>query len=293
MLDSLWHSTGLAVSLGAALFMGCGPAIDIVAVRGQETCDGKDEDGDGIIDDVDVDGDGLCDCLRAGVHGYPGASRSMDQLRGLMHARAVATEILADQELSAELLSGLDVLIIQDVQDGQARNTVGQAGVGMGIGRAYSQAEVQAVADWVAAGGGLMTLTGYVAASGETTNTNRLLAPFGMSYGAAAVLDAFAGPEIPVTHWNSVHPLASGVTRVGFANGHPVSGGTLIAWEPNPGAYDVARAVEWGRGHVFVWGDEWISYDPEWTNPNFQVRRLWLNAFKWLTAADRCQVPIP
>lgn len=267
--------------------------MDVVALRGQELCDGDDENGNGVIDDLDANGDGLCDCLRAGVHGYPGAAQGMDQLRALMHARAVPTDILAGEALTADLLAGLDLLIIQDVQDGQATSTVGQAGQGIGIGRAYSAEEVEAVAAWVAAGGGLMTLTGYVAAKGETTNSNRLLAPFGLSYGSEAILDAFTGPEFPVTHWNSAHPLASGITQVGFANGHPVSGGTLIAWEPNPGAHDVARAVDWGRGHVFAWGDEWITYDPEWSNPNFQVRRFWLNVFKWLTASDRCQVPTP
>jgi len=225
-------------------------------LRGQELCDGNDENGNGIIDDLDANGDGLCDCLRAGVHGYPGASRSMDQLRALMHARSVPTDILAAQELTADLLAGLDLLIIQDVQDGQATSTVGQAGIGLGIGRAYSAAEVEAVTAWVAEGGGLMTLTGYVSAKGETTNSNRLLAPFGLSYGSEAILDAQLGPEFPVTSWNAAHPLASGITQVGFANGHAVAGGARVASEPMPGAYDVGRAVDWGAA---------AQVDPSWS----------------------------
>jgi len=49
-----------------------------------------------------------------------------------------------------------------------------------------------------------------------------------------------------------------------------------------------------GMGHVFQWGDEWITYDSEWTaHPDYQVQLLWLNAIKWLTVQGTCQVPIP
>ena len=284
--------TWLAGSLGAAVLAGCG--LDIVAVDGPvEVCDGADNDGNGVIDDVDTNGDGMCDCLRAGVLGYPG-SHAQSQLEGLMHGRAVPTAILSGQELTAARLSALDVVIVQDVQDGQATGTVGQEGNGIGIGRPYSDAEIEALRAWVVGGGGLMVLSGYTANDTEVTNVNRLLAPFGMSYGAQVVLNAGGSPSsLPVTHWESSHPLASGVTRVGIATGHAVAGGTLVAWEPTSGSYDVGRAAEWGRGHLFVWADEWITYDSDWSNAEYQDRRLWLNSFKWLAAAGYCQVPIP
>ena len=283
----------LAVALGAVAFDGCGPGLDIVAVH-REVCDRVDNDRNGIIDDLDANGDGLCDCLRIGVLGYPGP-RPREQLQGMMSTRAVTTAVLAGQAMTADLLSTLDVVIIQDVQDGQEASTAGQEGIGKGIGRVYSDAEVEAVQAWVADGGGVMALTGYTSTAAEVTNVNRLLAPFGVSYGTQVVLNAgTATSSVPVTHWDRAHPLASGVTKVGVAGGHPVSGGgTLVAWEPNPGASDVARAVEWGRGHVFVWGDEWITYDAEWSNADYQDKRLWLNSLRWLAAAGYCQVPIP
>lgn len=279
----------LAVALGAAAFDGCGPGLDIVAVH-REVCDGVDNDQNGIIDDLDANGDGLCDCLRIGVLGYPGP-RPREQLQGLMRTRAVTTAVLAGQAMTADLLSTLDVVIVQDVQDG----TAGQEGVGKGIGRVYSDAEIEAVQAWVADGGGVMTLQGYNSTPAEVTNVNRLLAPFGVSYGAPVVLlSGSPMSSVPVTHWDLAHPLASGVTQVGVAGGHSVLGaGTLVAWEPNPGASDVARAMEWGRGHVFVWGDEWITYDLDWSNAEYQDKRLWLNSFRWLSAAGYCQVPIP
>src|SRR5690606_5076652 len=38
----------------------------------EDTCDGIDNDGNGIIDDVDVGRDGICDCLMIATLGEPG-----------------------------------------------------------------------------------------------------------------------------------------------------------------------------------------------------------------------------
>jgi hypothetical protein len=266
----------LVASLGAAL-LACEPARDVVASAHPELCD-------------DAQGDGLCDCLRIGVLGYPGTSGDIDAIQKWMSARTASTEILANQVLTPRLLARFDVLIVQDVRDGVADGTVGQKGIGVGIGRAFAGAEVQALKGWVDEGGGLLTLTGFGRKSGENTNINRLLEPFGLSYSPRSILYTGGGRlSIPVTHWNAAHPIASGVTQVGVMNGYPVSGGTLIAWQPAQGAYDIGRAVESQRGHVFAWGDEWIEYDSEWSNPAFQVQRLWLNTLEWLTAAEHCQ----
>ena len=59
------------------------------------------------------------------------------------------------------------------------------------------------------------------------------------------------------------------------------------------GGFTVLRAVELGAGHVIVFGDEWISFDSEWTgHPDYQVERFWLNALKWMSPPTECQVPI-
>ena len=255
-----------------------------------EICDGIDNDGDGVIDNIDKDGDGVCDCLRIATLGYSGEWGTGDVfsqwLKGKSFQGATALE---GTVLTADVLASFHVIVVQDVREGSP----GTSGIGHGIGRTYSADEIEALKQWVSKGGGLMTLTGY-ADSSELTNVNSLLAPFGLSYGTNSILFGGGGQTAAVTHW-ATHPLTEGVSKVGVDNGYPVlGGGTLIAWEPNVDESNVARAVPFELGHVFAWGDEWITYDSEWTqHTDYQVGRFWLNSLKWLPPGDFCQVAIP
>lgn len=269
----------------AVAFAAC-HQLDPVAETAAGLCNGVDDDGNGIVDDLDVNGDGLCDCLRIGTSGYPNGP--LDQIRAWMGTRASRTVLLAGEVLTPELLARLDVLVVQDVRDGVDGGTAGEAGPGLGIGRAFSDAEVQAVRAWVEAGGGLMTLAGYSTAGAEVTNVNRLLAPFGLSYGTDRILAGASAT--PVTSWDVAHPIARGVAQVGVNGGFQVAGGSLVASVASPGPYALGRATTFGRGHVFAWGDDAITYDAQWTDPGSQARRLWQNAFAWLTVAGYCQV---
>jgi hypothetical protein len=135
-----------------------------------------------------------------------------------------------------------------------------------------------------------MTLIGYADAD-EIENVNLLLAPFGLSYGSQQILQKNGGSTVPISGWEA-HPITEGITAVGVDNGYPVTGGgTLFA---NEGGFDVGRALEVDLGHVEVWGDEWITYNTEWTeHPDYQVERFWVNSIKWLSPIDECQVPVP
>ncbi len=242
----------------------------------EDTCDGVDNDGNGIIDDVDVGKDGVCDCLRIGTLGEPGEWGDGNIFAAWLDARAAQGAVdLADQEISAATLGELQVLVVQNVSE---------------IGREYSDAEVQALEAWIRGGGGLMTLIGY-ADPNERNNVNRLLAPSGLSYAEQPILPKQGGATVPITQWFP-HQASDGVTQVGVDNGYPVSGGgTLVAQE---GEFELARATELDSGKVFAWGDEWITYDSEWSeHPEYQVELLWLNIIKFLTPANECQVPIP
>lgn len=238
---------------------------------GIEICDGIDNDGNGIIDEVDVGGDGVCDCLLIATLGIPGAHGDGDVFATWLNERSdTGATSLTDQVLTAELLEPFQVIVVQDLR-----------------GREYAESEVAALRGWIEAGGGLMTLIGYGDRT-ERTNVNTLLEPSGLRYGETPILAG--SPTVPITTWHT-HPVSEEVMEVGVDNGYEVEGsGEVIAEE---GEFVVLRGATLGEGKVLVWGDEWITYDSEWTgHPEYQLERFWLNAIKWLTPATECQVPI-
>lgn len=240
----------------------------------EDLCDRIDNDGNGIVDDVDVAGDGICDCLRIATLGVPGMWGEGDVFDTWLDSRSNNGAVdLADTVLTAETLSPYQVIVAQDLSGGHV----------------YSAEEAQALNAWVQAGGGFLTLTGF-ADPDILDNINTLLASFGLSYGPEQILPRQGGQTVPVTEWLE-HPVTLGITQIGVDNGFPVQGGTAIALEQG---FQVLTPIESGLGHVLAWGDEWITYNSEWTeHPDYQVERLWVNAIKWLTPATDCQVPIP
>ena len=241
-----------------------------------ETCDGVDNDANGVIDDVDSGGDGICDCIRIATLGLAGEWGEGDVFAQWLTARASdGAHDLNDEVLTAERLSEFQIVVVQDVSK---------------MERTYAPEEVAALDAWVRQGGGLMTLIGY-ADPDEIENVNLLLAPFGLSYGSQQILQKNGGSTVPISGWDA-HPITEGIMAVGVDNGYPVTGGgTLFA---NEGGFDVGRALEVDAGHVEVWGDEWITYNSEWTDhPDYQVERFWVNSIKWLSPINECQVPIP
>ncbi len=245
------------------------------ATGNEDTCDGIDNDKNGIIDDVDKGKDGICDCLRIATLGNPGTVGQPNVFDAWLATRSTyGTTALKDQTLTADLLKEFQVIVSQNVS----------------LNHAYSAAEVSALGAWIKAGGGFMTLIGYADPS-EIQNVNKLLAPHGMSYGPEQILQKQGANTVPVTNWVA-HPVTNGVTMIGVDNGYPVNGaGLVLATEQS---WNLLRAQEVSAGKVLVWGDEWLTFDSEWSgHPEYQVELLWLNAIKWLTPANNCQVPIP
>ncbi len=139
-----------------------------------------------------------------------------------------------------------------------------------------------------------MTLTGFSDPT-ELTNVNAILGAFGLNYGSQQILQK--GPNattVAITTWYP-HPTSANITAVGVDNGYESQSaqnlGTVVAAQSG---YKVGRALESGSGKVFQWGDEWITYDSEWTqHPDYQVQLFWINIIKWLTPSNICQVAIP
>jgi uncharacterized membrane protein len=249
-------------------------------------CDGEDNDGNGIIDDLDVNGDGVCDCLRVATIGQIGPwSNGGNVLKTWLNARSSTPAVeLGDQVLTAALLKPFQVIIVLYVGEAEL-STNGQT---LQAHHVFASEEAEALRKWVADGGGVMTTIGYLQdMSIEARNVNRLLSPLGITYRETT-------PVVTgmIERWET-HPITDGVMRVWTNNGAEPIGdaGTILARDAQGLAALRVRELE--HGHVLVWGDEWITYDSEWqSNTDQQVQRLWLNGLKWLTPANMCQVPL-
>jgi hypothetical protein len=251
-----------------------------------ETCDGIDNDHNGIIDDVDAQGDGVCDCLNIATIGEIGPwSDGGNVFKTWLNSRSPmpATE-LGDQTLTDKLLAPFQVIVVLYV------STTDLSGNGRTLRahHAFAPDEVAAFERWVRAGGGVMTTIGYTGdEAAEVVNINRLLLPFGVGYSMSKLdLDGY------IESWVD-HPLTTEVKRIFTANGVEPDGpnGTTIAHDP--GNRVALQVVQPGTGHVVVWGDEWITYDSQWQAvTDQQVERFWLNILKWTSPSKVCQVPI-
>jgi len=231
---------------------------------GPETvCNRVDDDCNGQVDDVDVGGDGICDCLSVGVFGNPGALAS-SSFQAWLTARGTTVErvSLDATPLTADLLARYDVILLD------------------WLVRDYSAAEAALLEAFVTAGGGVLAMTGYDGSGVDFQRPNTLLAPFGAAYVAGL-------HNGPVTMWEP-HPISTGLSSVTFAGGYLIMDaagtGTVVARLDGGTA---GLAIEHGAGRVFVWGDEWIEFDSEWSTMPM-ITALWTNLFAWLGPRDRC-----
>lgn len=252
-----------------------------------ELCDGKDNDENGIVDDVDAGGDGVCDCLNIATIGGIGPwSNGGNVFASWLDARSPLGAVpLGDAELTAEKLQQFQVIVVLHA-----------ATLGVESGskeapalHAFSDAEASAFDAWVRGGGGVMTTIGYSGdESQEVVNVNKLLAKLSMGYSTSR-LDLSGN----VSNWET-HPVSDGITNIYTNNGAEPdgpSGVTIARGQDDRVALQVTQA---DKGRVAVWGDEWITYDSEWADTEGQqVEHFWLNLLKWLSPPTQCQVPIP
>lgn len=250
------------VGMGNTTGSSCVPVSDMEMV-----CDGLDDDCNGVVDEVDEGQDGICDCLAIAIIGTPGSLASSEFEQWLID-RGTTTERINPPVVDAMGLGAYDVVILDQLT------------------RSYDPAEAMAFEAWVTAGGGLMSMTGHTANPVSAQQwPNSILSTFGLEYQGRLLSG-------PVTDFLP-HPISMGLSSVTFLGGFAVV-------ETIPGSSDVvgqlagpvpvAQAQVHGAGKVFVWGDEWIEYDSEWTSMP-EIALLWANIFSWLSPADVCALP--
>ena len=239
--------------------------------------------GSGLTLDVDPDagpsqddaGSTGCSHLNIGILGNPGARDSSNFQQWLVNSGTSAKRIhtTGSEALTRETLEPFDVVVLD------------------WLTRDYSSEEAAIFADWVSAGGGVVSMSGYVNNTVVDWHANSLLAPLAVAYG---------GPLLsgPVTRF-AVHPVTAGLTSVTFLGGYEVtdSGGsastrTPIAFLPDATGTVAGVAVEMGKGRAVVWGDEWIEFDSEWSTLP-EIAQLWVQLFGFIAPKNKCELMPP
>ena len=254
-----------------------------------EECDGVDNDGDGQVDEgFDQDGDGVTTC------GIPlGCSVLIDTAHGedtfanpfaygIPHAWGYAMDLLdandydwaanKTEALSTALLSGYDMVVISEPLS------------------SFGASEIQALLDYVYAGGGLLLTTDF-----NEPIMNPIATQLGVQFLGYGGFIGWVG----VDDWSAGHPVTDGVDSVFWAYGS-----TLSISDPEVevlatyGGVPVYASRAYGQGRVVFAADNEIfaSYgfhqisDP---NPNAprDNQALWLNTVGWLTGCSSDPVP--
>lgn len=289
-----------------------GPMIDAGAVSSATSGDGSSR--------PERCGEAGCTCFNIASIGHLGiyGDNTTELINWLNTESSAAVDLYQTKPtLTAAFLSRYDVIILQWLSDGNG-----------GPYWQFSQSEVAALSDWVNAGGGLITLSGFEPNSGEVTPINNLLSFTDLSYNTDNVLTMCPatlpcncwGNTVPVGPW-AAGPIGSNITQIGGFHGRSINPGTATvdaSGQDNAGNTIVYGAHESvGKGYVFAWCDEWVTYTSQWlgipantgAGPNpyttpgnacynmsaaqvFQVPQFWYNAITYAAQATSCPFTI-
>jgi len=260
------------------------------------------------------DANGRCTCLNlaslgaaasksygVGSDGQPSSTNAFDEWLTTKSNAAVTFEYTY-KPLTPEYLATLDVIILQDLRTWN-----------------LSASDVRNLSDWVAQGGGLIALNGYMNNDdAEVTASNNAISFTGMSYLGGGPSGSVPGTEAcpassqqlcpqsnsaccycwnntyPVLDWDKAHPIAKSITAVGAYMGRQVvaGDGTVVA---TYGGKTIAASKVVGTGKAFLWCDEWVTYTSSWSGgqksgPADQYSPCYNSATsQWATAENALQ----
>ncbi len=135
------------------------------------------------------------------------------------------------------------------------------------------------LATWVEAGGRVIALSGYGDYPEVVQVQNALLTPLGLGFVSETPVWG------PVTQFTQ-HPINAGLQSLTFVGGREVShqaGDEVIMTLETDIAVGVI-AVR-GSGRLFLFGDEWVTFDSEWVALP-EIEQFWVNIFDWLGGCE-------
>lgn len=279
-MKTLWIAvTGVLVSAGVAL-VACGSSDDTQmaafdASSAPDTATAADSAPDPSLKDAtaaDSSDAAGCNVINIGILGNPGANASSNFQTWLTKAGTTVQRIqtsASDPALTAQMLAPYNVIILDHLT------------------RDYTAPEGAVVKAFVEAGGGLIAMSGYTGGPSDWY-ANGLIGTLGMSYGGGLI-------NGPVTTFVP-HPITKGLTSVTFNGGFVVSAPGASSYTRTPiaslPAGNVAYAIQAVGGRAFIWGDEWIEFDSEWSTLP-EIKTLWVNIFGWVAPTGCPLVPPP
>jgi hypothetical protein len=274
-----------------------------------------------------LDKNGNCVCMAIASMGkvahygaQSGAGDSTDAFQTYMNSQTKGTarmELFGDVRqskkpfpLTADFLNQYDVLILQALEDAEYG---GNDNVWT-----YSQDEINALSEWVNNGGGLITMTGYGGNSDEVKSTNQLLSFAGISYNTDDIFTQCAdntcycrNSSMAFGGWQNDLPLTSNLDnqtkQVGVFHGRSINckdtdAKCEIMAKDGNNIIGVHKTI--GKGRVFVWADEWVTYTSQWkgdpqymtqsncdgetADKRFNVPQFWYNVFRWVSGDSPC-----
>lgn len=273
---SLWFSTLRPwipmAGLVTAVLVACGSTEDASDPNGAGAKDGGTNtppsfgnDDAGPVDDA---GPTKCQSLNIGILGVPGENASSDFQVWLKNAGTTTTRVQTNEKdvLTSDVLAPFDVVVIDRLK------------------HKHSSAEAEAFKTWLSSGKGAMSMTGYLDLEEVDFLANPLLATVGLGYSKPWL-------NGPITSFVP-HPITQGITEMTFLGGYvikEVDGSTATRTAiASASQGKVGYVAELGQGRAFVWGDEWIQFDSEWSKLP-EVQQFWVNIFGWL-APNRCKL---
>ncbi len=257
---------------------------------------------------LDCDG-GRCTCVNIASIGKPAHYGDTAAFTDWLNSKSTAAVDMfpAHPTLTGAFLSQYDVLIVQWLTDSNS-----------GPYWTFTDAEIEALKEWVNGGGGLVTLSGYDSNSQEVVPLNRLLSFTDISYNTDDVLAACPaavanrcycwGNSVPLGPW-APGPIGKNITQVGAFHGRSINPGSASV-DCSDASHTYAAHETVGKGRVFAFTDEWVTYTSQWlgassvntsamyTDPNnacyqhsaanvFQVPQFWFNVISW-EAQSKC-----
>ncbi len=235
-----------------------------------------DTDTEELIEMVCPDGEDhpdTCYCLRMAVIGTYDSAASKNDVSAFVEwlntkSNAIVTMVSSKPTIDAAFLADYDILLF-----------LNQAQTKDGPFWSYGASEADALREWLEAGGGMITVTGFNGnvTTQEVAAINSIMEPAtGMSYNNDVYLSEPELPNnnycwegaVPITTWAD-HDIAREVTRIAAFWGSSINapdGATVVATAADATSVtdNALVAVDIGKGRALALADEWPLFTNVW-----------------------------